>query len=419
MLLLGFLFAGCKDVYTEQYLSLEPVYMSFTDFRASVKVVSQTDLVKPGKIYAFGNYLFINETMKGIHVYNNTNPSLPLYVGFINIPGNVDMVVKNNIMYADSYIDLVAIDITDPTKAKEVGRVQSAFQYSVPAYPETKYRIGQVDQTKGVVVSWEVKKIRKEINTIDYPVFPMYFGGKATMDYAALSSNAQSSSTGASTAGVGGSMARFGLTGNALVAVDTYTYYYFDLTEPNSPKLAAKNWVNSGVETMFLYGKNMFLGTRNGMLVYDLSDVTKPVYISQFWHATGCDPVVVQNNRAYVTIRGGNMCNSNINRLDVLDVTNILKPALLRSYTMDNPYGLGISDDILFVCDGTSGLKIYDAADPMTLDSHQLAKFPAIQAYDVIPLGKSLLMIGSDGFYQYDYSDVKNIRQISVIKTKK
>ena len=163
----------------------------------------------------------------------------------------------------------------------------------------------------------------------------------------------------------------------------------------------------------------MFLGTTTGMLIFDLSDVTKPVYISNFWHATGCDPVVVQNNRAYVTIRGGNMCGSNINRLDVLDVTNILKPALLRSYNMDEPYGVGISDDVLFVCDGKSGLKIYNASDPLLIAEHQLAKFPNIQAYDVIPLAKSLLMIGSDGFYQYDYSDLTNIRQISVIKTKK
>ena len=86
---------------------------------------------------------------------------------------------------------------------------------------------------------------------------------------------------------------------------------------------------------------------------------------------------------------------------------------------MDNPYGLGISGDILFVCDGTSGLKVFDASDPLLIIEHQLARFPGIQAYDVIPLGKSLLMIGSDGFYQYDYSDVKSIRQISVIKTKK
>lgn len=408
--------SGCKDKYTEEYLSLEPVYLSYGDFRESVKVGSQQDLIKPGKIYAYKNYLFINELRKGIHVYDNTNPASPQNLAFINIPGNVDIVVKNNILYADSYIDLVALDITDPAKAKETGRIREVFPYSVPPYEQTGYRIGQVDNKKGVVVSWEVKKVRKEINTITYPVFPIYFGAKyeAMMDV-----SSGSNSSGSSAAGIGGSMARFGLTGNTLVAVDNYTFYSFDLSDPVNPRLQGKLQVGWNIETMFLYNKNMFLGTTTGMLIFDLSDVTKPVYVSNFWHATGCDPVVVQNNRAYVTIRGGNMCGSNINRLDVLDVTNIYKPALLRSYNMDEPYGIGISDDILFVCDGKSGLKIYNAADPMLIAEHQLAKFPNIQAYDVIPLGKSLLMIGSDGFYQYDYSDLTNIKQLSVIKTRK
>ncbi len=403
---------GCRDKYTEEYLSLEPVYMNYKDLRVSVKVVGQQDLMKPGKIYSYGNYLFINEFMKGVHVYNNANPSAPQYIEFLTIPGNIDLVVKNNILYADSYIDLVAIDITDPAKAKEVGRVKEVFPYSLPAYTKTDYRIGQIDNTQGVVVDWEVKKVRKEINTINYPIFPMYYG-KADMLTASTANTLSSSS------GSGGSMARFGLTANSLVAVGNYLYFNFDLTDPVNPKLSSKSQINWGIETMFLSGKNMFLGTTNGMHVYDISDPNVPVYLSTFWHATGCDPVVVQNNRAYVTIRGGNMCGSLINRLDVLDVTTISKPVLLRSYNMDNPYGLGISDDILFVCDGSSGLKVYNAANPLLIAENQLAKFPGIQAYDVIPLGKSLLMIGSDGFYQYDFSDVKNIRQISVIKVKK
>jgi hypothetical protein len=326
------------------------------------------------------------------------------------------MAVKNNIMYADSYIDLVAIDITDPANAKEVGRIKNIFPYSVPAYDQTGYRVGQVDDSKGVVVSWDIKTVRKEVET-SYPIYPVYYGAK--YDAMMLSNASYGGAAQSSSAGIGGSMARFGLTGNALVAVDSHTYYNIDLSSPKSPTLTSRTQVNWGIETMFLTGKYMFLGTTTGMLIYDLSDVNKPVYLSTFWHATGCDPVVVQNNRAYVTIRGGNICGSNVNRLDVLDVTNLLKPVLLRSYSMDNPYGLGISDDILFVCDGTSGLKVYNAADPYLIAENQLAKFTNIQAYDVIPLGKSLLMIGNDGFFQYDYSDVKNIRQISVIKVKK
>ena len=416
-LALIFILSGCEDKYTEEYLSLEPVYMSYKDFREAVKTESTHSLEKPGKIYYKDNYLYINEIMKGIHVYNNTNPASPQYVGFITIPGNVDMVISGNIMYADSYIDLVGIDISNPANAKEVARLKSVFPYSVPP-SEPNYRMGQIDDTQGVVVDWKIIKIRKEIEQISYPYYPVYFGSKFT-DFSLSADAATNGAQQSSAAGIGGSMARFGLIGNHLLAVDNSTYYNFDLTNATSPSLETKTGINWGIETMFLSGNNMFLGTRNGMLIYNVTDVKTPVYVANFWHATGCDPVVVQNNRAYVTIRGGNPCGSNVNRLDVLDITILKTPVLMRSYNMTGPYGLGIDDDVLFVCDGTAGLKVYNAADPYLIAENLIATFKDINAYDVIPLGNSLLMIGADGFYQYDYTNLSDIKQISSIKVVK
>lgn len=414
LLALIFILSGCEDKYTEQYLSLEPVYMSYKDFREAVKSESTHQLTKPGKIYYKDNYLYINEIMKGIHVYNNTNPASPQYVGFIAIPGNVDMVILGNTMYADSYIDLVGIDISNPANVKEVARLKNVFPYSVPPY-ESNYRLGQIDDTQGVVVNWTTKKVRKEIEQISNPVYPVYFG--STFTQFSLSADAGKNGTQQSTpAGIGGSMARFGLIGNHLLAVDNGAYYDFDLTSSANPSLESKIGISWGIETMFLSGNTMFLGTQNGMQVYNVEDVTKPTYISSFWHATGCDPVVVQNNRAYITIRGGNACGSVINRLDVLDISNIRNPSLFRSYNMTGPYGLGISGDVLFVCDGSDGLKVYNAADPYLIAEHLIATFKDINAYDVIPLSNSLLMIGSDGFYQYDYTNLNDIKLVSSIK---
>ncbi len=419
LFILMVLVSGCEDKFTEQYLSAEPVYMSYKDFREAVKSESLHTLVNPGKIYYKDNYLYINELMKGIHVYNNTNPASPQYAGFITIPGNVDMVIRGNIMYADSYIDLVAIDITNPASSKEVARLKGVFPYSVPSYDPT-YRVGVIDDTQGVVVDWTIKKVRREVQQIDYPVYPVYFGSElANFAQSSDAGTKASSGTQTSAAGIGGSMARFGLVGNHLLAVDNSTYYNFNLTDALNPTIETKTSMGWNIETMFLSGTNMFLGTTTGMLIYDVSDVTKPVYVSNFWHATGCDPVVVQNNRAYVTIRGGNRCGSIINRLDVLDVTVLKSPILMRSYNMVNPYGLGIDDDVLFVCDGTAGLKVYNASDPYLIAEKQIATFKDINAYDVIPLGKSLLMIGTDGFYQYDYTNLNDIKQISAIKVVK
>ena len=77
---------------------------------------------------------------------------------------------------------------------------------------------------------------------------------------------------------------------------------------------------------------------------------------------------------------------------------------------MINPHELGIDDNILSVCDGDAGLKIFDAADKIRVDNNKIAHFPNINAYDVIPVNNLLFMIGNDGFYLYDYSNITDIK---------
>lgn len=82
---------------------------------------------------------------------------------------------------------------------------------------------------------------------------------------------------------------------------------------------------------------------------------------------------------------------------------------------MTEPYGLGIDNKTLFVCDGPAGLKIFDATDPMQIDQHLLQNYTNLNAFDVIPFGNILIMIATDGIYQYNYSDLQNITQLSKI----
>jgi hypothetical protein len=67
----------------------------------------------------------------------------------------------------------------------------------------------------------------------------------------------------------------------------------------------------------------------------------------------------------------------------------------------------------LFICDGSDGLKIYNASDVSGL---QLIKqFSNIETYDVIAYNHIALVVAQDGLYQYDYSDTNNIHLISKI----
>ncbi|MGO3283884.1 MAG: LVIVD repeat-containing protein, partial [Mesonia sp.] len=86
--------------------------------------------------------------------------------------------------------------------------------------------------------------------------------------------------------------------------------------------------------------------------------------------------------------------------IDISDKTN---PFRANIYEMQEPYGLGIKDNFLFVCDGSFGLKVYDTTNTpqLTLIDH----FEGIETFDVIPLEEVLLMVGGNTLFQYKYSE--------------
>ena len=139
------------------------------------------------------------------------------------------------------------------------------------------------------------------------------------------------------------------------------------------------------------------------------------MHISTYQHVRSCDPVVVDDRYAYVTLRSGTECQGFTNQLEVIDVDNLESPQLVKVYPMTNPHGLGIDDNTLFICDGDDGLKAYDATDVNTIDQNMLAHYKDINAFDVIPFNDILMMIGSDGIFQYDYSNPEDIRLLSKI----
>lgn len=404
-------FNSCMDKYTEVFTANSPVYMSYEDLRNAVKMTSAKDLINPGKIYFKDGYIFINEELKGVHVIDNRNPVNPQNMGFIEIPGNIDIAIKDNILYADSYVDLVVIDISNITNPVEKKRVKDVFPYTTPPLADDNYRVAKVDEEKGVVINWEIETVRQEMEYYYYPVY--YLKNELTTD--AVYSGGAAPASG-STFGVGGSMARFGLYNNYLYAVDNANLHIFDIKNADSPNDIGMQNVGWNVETMFIYDEHMFLGTQSGMRIYSLSVPTVPNYVADFWHVTSCDPVVISDGYAYVTLRGGNTCGGSVNRLDVLQLSSDYKNnTLLASYPLHGPYGLGVDDQTLFVCDGDAGLKIFDIEDKLHIDDHIISSFSNINTYDVIPQNNYLFMIGDDGFYQYDYSDLQNIKQVSFI----
>ena len=408
--------SSCEDSTFREYKGYAPVYMSYEDLRASVTTKQNVDLENPGKIYYKDNYIFIVEELKGIHVFDNTNPASPVKKVFINLPGVVDISISGYFLYADSFVDLVILDVENIDNIHEVGRVKDILPYTVPPVKED-YPMAYVDEERGVVIDWDLKTIKEKIHNEPYP-WPVYYkGGIAFMD--AMNASGASSGISGSGTGFGGSMARFGIKENVLYIVNSNNLKVFDITSRTKPYNMGDFYPGWNIETMFLTGNYMFLGTTTGMVILDISNPLIPATKTFFNHARSCDPVIVDDTLAYVTLRSGTTCGGSVNCLDVVNIKKINSPSVVATFAMTNPHGLGKKGDLLFVCDGDAGLKVFDASDPKTVGNRLIYTYANINTYDVIPVGDLLVMVGDDGLYQYDYSDIRNIRLLSKIEVKK
>jgi hypothetical protein len=216
--------------------------------------------------------------------------------------------------------------------------------------------------------------------------------------------------------GKGGSLARFAIVGNFMYTVSDYDMRTYDLSNPAAPRYIALTQVGRGIETIFAFGDKLFIGSQNGVYMYQIEANGTLTYKSIYTHFQSCDPVVADGRFAYSTIRGGRDCRigQNINELNILDVSNINAPILLSTVKMTFPIGLGIDGDYLFVCD--NGLRILNVADRR--NPREIKYLKDIDAVDVIIDDQKLLIIGKAKVTQLDYRDINNPVVISTLNLK-
>ena len=413
-------FVSCQDHCTQTvtYRGQESIKVTLFELRAGIKTMPAQELENPGKIYIKDNYLFINEVKKGIHVIDNTNPAAPKIISFIQVLGNVDIAVKDNILFADSYTDFVALDITNPRDVKEVSRTNNVFVngqvdglwWNYNSNDQTIY-----DAKYKLITTTQEVACEQQANV--YSPYPNWGWGS---QYSFGTSTDKASVPTGNGSGTGGSSARFTIVDDRLYAVTQSEMKLFNVKMPSKPSNEGSVNLGFGIETIFPYKNMLFLGTTTGVQIWDNKIPSAPKYLSRLDHARACDPVVVENDIAYVTLRSvsnfGRCGPAFANQLDVIDVSVPASPVLKKSYEMLSPYGLGVDNKKLFICEGTNGLKTFDATN--SLDIKLLQHFKNMDAYDVIPLNKTLMMIGKDGLYQYDYSNPNDLKLLSKIGVK-
>lgn len=370
------------------YSVARPILMTKDELRSSVEILGPQSILNQGKIYYYDGYIFINDKNEGVHIIDNTNPSSPQAIAYIKIPGNEDISIKDNYLFADSAVDLVVFDISNMNMIQEVSRLEDVFNiydFNIPLDIDI-VEYGDFNYNENIIVGWDVVLERREINDEEI----VFFWDTAVTNGAGEN------------VGVGGSLARFQIVDDYLYTVGDSELDIFDISNLSNPSHSGNMYAGWNIETMFYVDDYLYLGGTNGMFIYNIQNRTQPTYTSEFTHWEGCDPVVVDGNYAYLTLRGGNLCGQQESVLEVIDVSDKTNPVLVGQYTMENPYGLGFKENSLFVCDGTAGLKIYDKSNPLELQMTE--NFATVQGRDVIPLDDILLLISEDYLYQYEYS---------------
>lgn len=152
---------GCDwywSEYEESYLYYSPVYAE-EQVAHAISVSPPMAIEKPDKIFTYLDFLIVNIKNQGFHVIDNSNPSNPVNLYFINVPGNKDVAIKDGMIFVDNYDDVVAFVIDENQEVVVKQRLEAAIS-NIPPYGQANFEC--IDSSKGVVISWTESYVSEE-----------------------------------------------------------------------------------------------------------------------------------------------------------------------------------------------------------------------------------------------------------------
>ncbi len=407
-----------------------PVYIPTSEFRSLVQQQAADRVENPLGFIVKDNDLVIIDKNRGFHLIDNTDPSEPTFDAFVQIPLMKYLSIKGDYLYAVSGIDLVTLDISDRNNMIEVARIENLFPND-PFKSERLFWYEAINDDLGVVVD---REIVPGINVDCYDIGGCY--GPASIEAAAPNSGSGEA--------IEGSTSQLLIEGDYLYVISDKNLITISLLNQALPEVVDNQEIKllcvelrdaeiiercgeefhlfnnriflpGIVETLYIDEGTLYIGSTTGVFLADLTTPSSPTFEGFFQHEWACDPVVATEDTAYVTVRSGfsGLCGG-INRLDILDVTDISAPVEIASYPMDNPHGLAIDDTSLFLADGASGLKVFDVSDAENIQS--INNLGGRFIFDVIVQGDLAISIGETGLDQYDIMDINNINIINSIE---
>jgi len=360
---MGCYYEGCDS---DESTCVKPVTLTWDELRADIepRYGNQETLTSPGKTYALGSYLFIIDKFRGVHIIDQTDNQNPIRIVFIPIQGISSLSIEGNYLYANSFTDLVVIDyqkILDGT-FDETDAYRQENIFSPPSYedffPDDYAVKGEEEDYEGFIV--------QDSSSPENGFIIGYYDTDGDTVLYGEYEDANVSYT-----RTGNPVVDFTLQNNYLITAQSNQVNLYSLSDPTQPALEQTYTSEDDLqlETISTYKADMLIiGTNQGTFFKDHSVPGELDDVDFSELITSCDAIITQGNYMYVTIRSGQACSSinnssNANKLLVYNTLQASQPVLEKSISINEPYGLDINGDQLFICND-QGLLEFDITTP-------------------------------------------------------
>lgn len=209
---------------------------------------------------------------------------------------------------------------------------------------------------------------------------------------------------------INGSTSRFATYKNVMYTLDFNKIKIFSIDNPSDPILQNELTINDELETITIYQNHIYVGARRGVYAVDITNPLNPIVSSSIEHWIAKDPVAITGKYIYSTTR-----DFNTGRLTIYEDRTNGNFIERNTIAIDQPYGIGIKDDFLFVCDDRNGIIIFNITNRE--NPLEVATYPSITSpRDVIILGDIMICSAKNEFHLLDIKDPVHPKLVSIIQ---
>lgn len=316
-----------------------PGYLSVVDLSAPYwgdAYVGGLGNVPAGSLTVSGHYVYAACSSQGVKIIDLSDPANPVLTATVDTPGlAMHVAISGSYAYvADGSSGMQVMDISDPTHPAIVG-----------VFPTSCFANRLAVSGNNVIIADSQRGFRiADVSTPSNPSTAYTCDAGGITDMAVIGNTALASN------GTTWTSSATGL-------------YTLDLSDPTSPnKLSWTSAPKSGELSVtdgraYLFGNGWDYSSKE-MDIFDVSDLTSPILLSQFNAGAYVGSIDVSGTHAYI---GGSK------KVSIVDLTNPSSPVTVgTAVSAGSPvYDTAVSNSYLYAGSYDGGLEVFNVSDPL------------------------------------------------------